>query len=87
MFRDSEQYNKVSLNEFSISDRGVTFHHNYGFAHVAKALEPNGEFMFTWAQLKPFIKSGGLSIELLVDILLVTYVGKEDQSIGRQTGP
>ncbi|HQX56936.1 MAG TPA: hypothetical protein PLP07_13495 [Pyrinomonadaceae bacterium] len=60
MFRDSEQYNKVSLNEFSISDRGVTFHHNYGFAHVAKALEPNGEFMFTWAQLKPFIKSGGL---------------------------
>ena len=48
------------LNHFSVNARGVTFYYNYGFPHVAKALEPNGEFFVRYADLKPFIKRDGL---------------------------
>lgn len=60
LFSDSEEYHKVSLDEFHIDENGVVFHHNYGFPHVAQAIQPSGEFFLTWAELKPFIKSGGL---------------------------
>jgi len=60
LFKDSAEYQKVSLNEFSVDENGITFRHDYGFPHVVQALQPNGEFFFTWAQLKPYIKAGGL---------------------------
>ncbi|MEJ7847646.1 MAG: hypothetical protein WKF92_06125 [Pyrinomonadaceae bacterium] len=48
------------LNSFAISDAGVTFNYDYGFQHVIKALEPDGIFLITWAELRPFIKRPGL---------------------------
>jgi hypothetical protein len=48
------------LEGFSVSDQGVTFLYDYGFPHVALALEPPGKFFFTWAQLKPSIRRDGL---------------------------
>lgn len=48
------------LNDFSVDDKGVTFHYDYGFPHVIQGLQPAGEFKFTWTQLKPYIKNGGL---------------------------
>ncbi|MEQ1603678.1 MAG: hypothetical protein ABL999_02305 [Pyrinomonadaceae bacterium] len=60
MFKDSEQYKKVTLDEFEIDENGIVFHHDYGFAHVAQALQPEGDFFFSWAELKPFIKPSGL---------------------------
>ena len=60
LFKDSAEYQKVSLNEFSVDENGITFRHDYGYPHVVQALQPNGEFFFTWAQLKPYIKAGGL---------------------------
>ena len=59
-FKDSYRYHPVKLNEFSVSDKGITFHYDYGFPHVSLALQPPGEFFYTWAQLKPYIKAGGL---------------------------
>ena len=49
-----------NLNEFAVSDTGVTFIYDYGFPHVIKALEPDGSYLVTWAKLKPFIKRPGL---------------------------
>jgi hypothetical protein len=49
-----------NLDWFSISGRGVIFKYDYGFPHVIEALQPNGEYFFTWAQLKPYIKPGSL---------------------------
>lgn len=49
-----------NLNEFSISDKGVTFWYDYGFPHVILALEPEGLYFLSWTELKPFIKPGGL---------------------------
>jgi hypothetical protein len=60
LFKDSDQYHKVSLNEFSVDDKGVTFYHDYAFPHVIQALQPVGTFTFNWQQLKPYIKPGGL---------------------------
>ena len=48
------------LNEFSISKDGITFYYDYGFPHVLEALQPDGQFHFTWNELKPFIKNDGL---------------------------
>ena len=58
--KESSQYHPVKLDQFSVSDKGITFHHDYDFAHVVQALQPAGEFLFTWDQLKPYIKAGGL---------------------------
>lgn len=49
-----------NLDEFTVTDEGVTFYYDYLFPHVIQALEPSGEYKFTWAQLKPFIKPGSL---------------------------
>ena len=60
LFDDYSKYNPVRLNDFSVADDGVTFHYDYGFPHVLQALEPDGEFTFTWKQLKPYIRRDGL---------------------------
>ncbi len=58
--KESKQYHPVQLDQFSVSDKGITFHHDYDFAHVIQALQPDGEFYFSWAKLKPYIKIGSL---------------------------
>lgn len=59
LFKETS-FKAENLNEFSVSDKGVTFHYDYGFPHVIQALQPIGEFSLTWVQLKPYIKHGGL---------------------------
>lgn len=49
-----------NLEEFSVDDKGVTFIYDYGFPHVVLALQPEGRFFYSWAQLKPYIKPDGL---------------------------
>ena len=60
LFNDAETYHKVKLDEMEIDENGVLFHHDYGFPHIALALQPDGEFFLTWKELKPYIKKGGL---------------------------
>ncbi|MEP6847432.1 MAG: hypothetical protein ABI999_01160 [Acidobacteriota bacterium] len=43
-----------------MSDTGITILYDYQFPHVALAVQPDGRYFFTWQQLKPFIKQGGL---------------------------
>lgn len=54
------KFTTKQLENFSISDKGVTFNYNYGFPHVVLALEPDGKYFYSWAELKPHIKRGGL---------------------------
>lgn len=65
LFNMSADYQKVTLDEFHIDENGVVFHHDYGFPHVAQALQPPGEFFLTWEELKPYIKSGGLLAQFI----------------------
>ena len=54
------EYNLSNLDNFSINRRGIAFHYDYGFNFASRSLQPKGDFFFTYAQLKPFIKSNGL---------------------------
>lgn len=47
------------LDQFVVGDEGVTFLYDAGFPHVIKALQPDGEYFFSYAQLAPHIKRGG----------------------------
>jgi hypothetical protein len=49
-----------NLDEFSIGAKGITFLYDAGYPHVIQALEPNGEYFFSYSELKPFIKRDGL---------------------------
>jgi hypothetical protein len=59
LFADAK-FTIKDLEEFSIDDNGVTFLYDYGFPHVALALQPDGRYFFDWKQLKPFLKPGSL---------------------------
>lgn len=56
----NKRYSESTLDEFVIDDKGVTFLFDYGFVHAVQALEPEGKYFFTWAELKPLIKRNGL---------------------------
>lgn len=59
-FKSNDEYNPLKLDQFSIDEKGVIFHHDYGFPHVVLAFQPPGEFFLTWSELKPFIRPDGL---------------------------
>jgi hypothetical protein len=48
-----------NLDEFSVSDKGVTFFYDAGFPHVIQALQPDGRYFFSYAELRPYIKRNG----------------------------
>lgn len=47
------------LDNFSVSRSGITFLYDSGFPHVIKALEPKGQYFFSYDELKPYIESHG----------------------------
>lgn len=57
---DVSKFTVKELAEFTVNDQGVTFIYDYGFPHVALALQPEGRYFFSWEDLRPFIKPGGL---------------------------
>ena len=59
-FFENTDFTVENLEEFAVDDKGVTFIYDYGFPHVIFALQPDGKYFFSWAELKPFIRRGGL---------------------------
>ncbi len=60
LIKEGKEYNSVyEINEFFVSDKGVTFLYNYDFVHAVQALEPDGRYFFTWAELKPHVAEYG----------------------------
>lgn len=53
------EFKVQDLNDFSVNDKGVTFLYHAGFPHVIRALEPDGRYFFSFAELRPHIKSSG----------------------------
>lgn len=58
LFADAK-FTIKNLDDFSVSDKGVTFLYDYAFVHAIQALQPDGRYFYSWAELKPFIKSNG----------------------------
>lgn len=57
---ENADFGAANLEGYSISKDGVMFTYSYGFPHIIQAIEPSGQFLYTWEQIKPFIKRGGL---------------------------
>ena len=53
------EFGALNLDEFSISDKGLTFLYDAGFPHAIQALQPNGEYFFSYPELRAYIKSNG----------------------------
>ncbi|HEX8707135.1 MAG TPA: hypothetical protein VF723_02650 [Pyrinomonadaceae bacterium] len=49
-----------NLDDFSVSDKGITFLYDAGFPHVARALQPDGRYFFSYVELRPYIRTEGL---------------------------
>src|SRR5262249_28798352 len=47
------------LDDYVVSDRGLTFLHDFAFPHVIEAAEPPGAYFFPYAALKAWIKPDG----------------------------
>ncbi len=58
LFADAN-FKIVNLDDFSVSDKGVAFLYDYEFVHAIQALQPDGRFFYSWAELKLFVKSNG----------------------------
>jgi hypothetical protein len=59
-FFENHQFQSKHLDTFSISEKGITFHYDFGFPHVAKAVEPSGTYLLSYAQLAPHLKVEGI---------------------------
>lgn len=54
------KFQRQNLDDFSVRLNGIVFLYDAGFPHVIQALQPHGEYLIGFAELKPFIKSDGL---------------------------
>ncbi len=54
------EFTGESFDEYSVNDKGATIIYDAGFPHVIQAAQPDGQYFFTWAQLKPFIRADSL---------------------------
>lgn len=57
---ESSDFKVSDLDQYTVDEKGVTFIYDYGFPHVIQALQPEGHYVFTWAQMKPFVKNDGV---------------------------
>jgi hypothetical protein len=48
------------FKEFSVNQKGVTIFYDYGFPHVLEALQPPGEYHFSWTEIRQFVRADGL---------------------------
>ncbi len=47
------------LDNFMVGDAGVTFLYDAGFPHAIQAIQPDGRYFFTYAQLAPYVRRDG----------------------------
>jgi hypothetical protein len=53
-------FTEKELSNFAVDMAGVAFFYEFGFGNAVKALAPDGEFRFSWAEIAPYIKRDGL---------------------------
>ena len=53
------KFTTSNLDDFAVSEEGVTFLFDAGFPHAVQAFEPGGSYFFSYADLKPYVKRDG----------------------------
>lgn len=52
-------FERTDLEQFTIGDKGVTFLFDAGFPHVIQALQPDGQYLLSFAELKSYLRLEG----------------------------
>lgn len=60
-----QHFTREDLDSFSVLPEGIVFRHDFDFAHVAEALEPEGEIFLEWHLLDGYIDMDGPLAELV----------------------
>jgi len=63
LFKDAD-FKAENLEEFSIDDKGITFHYDYGFPHVIQALQPDGKYFSELGGIKALYQTRRLACEV-----------------------
>jgi hypothetical protein len=58
-FFTDHQFKAKNLDDFTIADKGITFHYDFEFPHVVKAVEPSGEYFLPYTQLTRYLRQDG----------------------------
>ena len=58
------KFEAKNLDEFTISDKGITFLYDAEFPHVVQALQPDGQYFFSYAELGSYLKHKGSAASL-----------------------
>jgi hypothetical protein len=53
------KFERENLDDFSVSDKGITFLYDAGLPHVVKAFEPEGQYFFSYEELTPYLNRAG----------------------------
>ncbi|MBX7169934.1 MAG: DUF4163 domain-containing protein [Pyrinomonadaceae bacterium] len=54
------EFKRIHLEDFSVQKDGIAFHYNYSFPRYYLPIEPGGNYLLSWKELKPFIRKGSL---------------------------
>lgn len=57
---EDKQVQNIDEVPFHFEAKGLVFHYDFGFPHVAKALEPNGDVFISYRSLEPYLLPEGL---------------------------
>ncbi|WP_404787584.1 hypothetical protein [Altericista sp. CCNU0014] len=56
----NHRFQPKNLEDFTLGTTGVTFHYNFEFPHVIKAIEPSGSYLLPYTQLIRYIRQDGV---------------------------
>jgi hypothetical protein len=56
---EAARFSVEDLQSFSIDEQGVTFFYDFGFPHVIRYYEPESGYLFTYEQLRPYVRADG----------------------------
>lgn len=56
---------KEDLDNMVISSKGIAFVYEYGFPHAIKALTPDDQYFFSYAELMPYLKKDAIVEKLI----------------------
>ena len=52
-------FNVEHLDDFMVGEAGLTFLYDAGFPHAVQAIQPDGRYFFTYAELAPYVRRDG----------------------------
>ena len=65
MYFQNAKFTTDNLWAFTVGNQGITFHYDYGFPHVIRGFQPEGDYFFSWKDMKPYIKKTGIFSQFL----------------------